>query len=621
MKKNYLKVKTFNLLYINFLLCIGNFVFSQAPVANFTTNKTTICAGDCIDFTDLSSNSPTSWNWVFSFSTSTQQNPANICYPITGTYDVTLYVFNGDGSDVLTKCNYIRVNPVLSITTINTTDACGGLCDGTIEINATGGSGIYKYSIDNGATFQECNLFTDLCSGVYTIVIDDMTGCHDTNIVTITEFSLLNVSVTLFYFTCNGSCDGALFSTPSGGLPPYTYFWNTSPIQTTDIATGLCADTYTVTVTDMNGCHAQDSGTVFENPAPNANPVTTNTTSCGGCDGTADAGPGYLYLWSTGDSSQTITNLCADNYSVTITDMDGCTASSTFAISETGGEMLTTSTTDVLCNGACDGTATVNFTCGNPPCSIIWRDGAGFSIGQTDTTATGLCAGDYFVQVTNNSGCISFAQVTINEPTKITATITGTNTSCPSTCDGIATVTSSGGVPPYTYSWAPSGQTNQMAAGLCAGIHTVIITDSLGCSSDTFMITISTPDTVIFNTSKIDATCGACDGQAVTCVTGGTTPYSYNWATGSTTFYEDSLCAGTYDVTITDANGCTASDSVTIIEITNIIIIDSIVTADVIPCFGDTNGTINIYALGCEVPFEYSIDSGTPIKVPIILLV
>ena len=504
-----------------------------------------------------------------------------------------------------------------NINNIITTGECGVQCDGSIEIIASGGSGTYMYSIDGGATFQGCNIFTDLCAGVYGIVIDDMTGCQDVGNATINPLPFLFVSIIPSDALCNETCDGALDATPGGGLAPYTYLWNTTPVQINSFATGLCAGTYTVTVTDINGCQAQDSGTVSE-PASSIiinSLISTDATSCSACDGTATVfvsggmAP-YSFMWSTGDFFSTITNLCAGTYTVTVTDGNACTAFSTVAVSEIGGEILTTSSTDVSCIGACDGTATVSFTCGDPSCSIIWRDGSGLSIGQTDTTATGLCAGDYFVKVTNNSGCISFAQVTINEPTQITATITGTNMNCPGMCLGTATATPSGGESPYTYLWSPSGQTNQTAWGLCAGIHTVIITDSLDCSSDTFMLTISAPDTVIFNTSKIDDSCGVCNGQAVICVTGGTPPNSYNWSTGSTTFYEDTLCAGTYDVTITDANLCTASDSVTIIELSNIII-DSIVTEDVTPCFGDTNGTITIYASSGAPPYEYSIDSGS----------
>ncbi|MBW8049919.1 MAG: hypothetical protein FVQ77_06200, partial [Cytophagales bacterium] len=460
-----------------------------------------------------------------------------------------------------------------SIDSVISTDDCGG-CVGTIEIFASGGSGAYKYSIDGGLTFEACNLFTGLCAGTYSNVINDMSGCQDTsNVIIITPPLLLAFMSGSIDASCNGSCDGSLQVMAFGGTPPYAYFWNTLPIQTTDIATGLCAGAYDVAVQDTNGCWAQGFGTILE-PTPIIDSTSsTNATSCGACDGTATVYasgglPPYFYAWNTSpaQTTSTATSLCTGIYTVLVTDANGCTESATVGVGEIGGEALITSTTDVLCNGTCDGTATVSFTCGNPPCSIIWYDGSGASIGQTDTTATGLCAGGYLVQVTNNLGCISFDQVTINEPSQINATKNWTNTSCIGICDGNATVFATGGVLPYTYSWSPSGQTTQTATGLCAGMHTAIVTDSLGCS-DTMMVTVGSPDTTAFNTSKIDAGCGVCNGQAITCVTGGTPPYAYSWTSGSTTFYDDSLCSGTYDVTITDANSCVASESVTIMPV------------------------------------------------------
>ncbi len=503
-----------------------------------------------------------------------------------------------------------------SIDSIVSTDiSCNGLCDGTIEIFASGGSGTYMYSTDNGTTFQACNLFTDLCSSFYNIVVDDLTGCQAASTALLTEPSFLLAFITdSINAFCNGFCDGSLQVTPIGGVFPYTYFWNTSPIQTAEIATGLCAGVYDVAIQDANGCWTQAFGTVSE-PSPIIDSTSNiDATSCGSTDGTATVytsggTPPYTYLWNDPASQTTsvAAGLSTGAYIVAVTDSFGCTENVTVTISD--GEVLSTSSTSALCNGSCDGAATVSFSCSSPPCNILWFDESWVSIGQTDTTATGLCAGVYHVSVDNNSGCMSYDQVIINEPALLNGTASGTNTSCPGSCDGSATVATSGGTSPYTYSWSPSGQTTQTATGLCAGIHTLIVTDSIGCSSDTFMVTISSPDTLLFNTLKIDATCGACDGQGITCITGGTPPYSYSWITGSTTFSEDSMCPGTYGITVTDANSCVESDIVTITELSTISI-DSLGYTDVADCFGDTTGTITIIASGGTPPLEYSIDSG-----------
>jgi len=190
-----------------------------------------------------------------------------------------------------------------SIDSIISTDLCGGLCDGTIEIFASGGSGTYMYSIDNGVTFEACNLFTNLCSATYSVVIDDMSGCQDTNNVILTEPPALFAFTGAIDASCNGSCDGSMNVTAFGGSGAYTYFWNTTPVQTTSTATGLCAGSYDVAVQDANGCWAQGFGTVLEPTSIIDSTSSTNATSCGACDGTATVYasgglPPYTYLWN-----------------------------------------------------------------------------------------------------------------------------------------------------------------------------------------------------------------------------------------------------------------------------------------------------------------------------------
>ena len=174
-----------------------------------------------------------------------------------------------------------------------------------------------------------------------------------------------------------------------------------------------------------------------------------------------------------------------------------------------------------------------------------------------------MCAGTYNVAVTDANGCTSFENITINDNTSITGTINTTDASCNGVCDGSATVTPSGGVPPYSYNWS-TGHTINAVGGLCAGNYTVTVTDALGCSS-TFNVTINEPSAIVLSANAIAANCfGSCDGSVNLTVSGGTSPYSFNWNTGATTQNISALCAGTYTVTVTDANGCTATTSATV---------------------------------------------------------
>ncbi|MGO4773835.1 T9SS type A sorting domain-containing protein, partial [Flavobacterium sp. W22_SRS_FK3] len=203
--------------------------------------------------------------------------------------------------------------------------------------------------------------------------------------------------------------------------------------------------------------------------------------------------PGYTYLWSpSGGTAATATGLAAGTYTVTVTDANGCTATRSFTITQpsvisTG----TASQTNVSCNGATNGAASVSPSGGTPGYTYLWSPSGG-----TAATATGLAAGTYTVTVTDANGCTATRAFTITQPTAITATTSQTNVSCNGGANGTATVNPSGGASAYTYSWAPSGGTAATATGLSAGTYTVTITDANGCTA-TRSFTITEPASII----------------------------------------------------------------------------------------------------------------------------
>ncbi|MBN4051407.1 SprB repeat-containing protein, partial [bacterium AH-315-M05] len=284
--------------------------------------------------------------------------------------------------------------------------------------------------------------------------------------------------------TCSAS-DGTATAILSGGTSPYTYSWNTVPIQTASTATGLSAGTYTVIVTDASGCADTVSVTVNNIGGNITITFTSINISCNGvCDGTATANPSggtspYTYQWDANagnQTTQTATGLCAGNYSVTITDASGCTSSASVTITQPALLSVTVSSVDVICNGGNGGTATATPNGGASPYFYSWSDG------QATATATGLTAGLYIITITDNNNCSANTSVTINEPAAITLTTGSTPENC-GLNDGTAIVSATGGILPYTYLWNDSlGQTTTTATGLPAGSYVVIVTDSNNCS-------------------------------------------------------------------------------------------------------------------------------------------
>ncbi|SER50531.1 SprB repeat-containing protein, partial [Neolewinella agarilytica] len=336
---------------------------------------------------------------------------------------------------------------------------CNGDADGTLTVVADGGTAPYTYAWSNGQTDATA---TGLVAGTYTVTVTDANGCTETAEGTVNEPTDVTATVADADVLCNGDADGTLTVVADGGTADYTYEWSNG--QTDATATGLVAGTYTVTVTDANGCTETAEGTVNE---PTALTLTGTTVEVG-CNGDASGSiditvgggtPDYTYAWSNGAATEDLSDLTAGTYSVTVTDANGCTIDETFEIEESSDIEATVADTDVLCNGDADGTLTVVANGGTAPYTYAWSNG------QTDATATGLVAGTYTVMVTDANGCTETAEGTVNEPTDVTATVADADVLCNGDADGTLTVVADGGTAPYTYAWS-NGQTDATATGL-----------------------------------------------------------------------------------------------------------------------------------------------------------
>ncbi|MEW6468214.1 MAG: T9SS type A sorting domain-containing protein [Bacteroidota bacterium] len=440
--------------------------------------------------------------------------------------------------------------------------SCFNACNGSATANPSG-QAPFSYSW-NTVPVQTTQTATGLCAGSYTVTVTDNNSCVATASVTITQPSQLNCGLTMV--PENPSCNGSLTAVVAGGTPAYSYLWSPGG-QTTSTATGLCAGSYTVTITDANGCTTQCSGTVTTALQVTAN---CNAASCFGAnDGSAMANttggsPPYTYAWSpVGQTTQTATGLSAGCYTVFVTDAIGNNASASCCVTQPPAININPSTMNVSCFGACNGAVNTSVTggCGGPY-TYLWMPG-----NFTTASLSNLCAGTYTLTVTDACACTTNTMITITEPPQLTANASCTPASCFGATDGTVSASVTGGVGPYTYSWSPGGQTSASVSGLAAGCHIVFVTDANGCAVNNSCC-ITQPAQLNANMSCTNTTCfGAADGSASVSASGGTLPYSYFWSpSGQTNATATGIGASCYTVTVTDASGCTVSGSCCVAE-------------------------------------------------------
>lgn len=443
---------------------------------------------------------------------------------------------------------------------------CNGAASGAIEVSATGGTLPYEFSIDN-LTWGPDSVFAGLTAGSYTIYIRDPNGCTDQISTTITQAP--NLTSSIFSQPSNCGLDNGIASvTAGGGNPPYTYSWSGGG-GTNATATGLANGNYTVVITDNSGCTITDAVTVGLTPLLQASLASSTNNSCNGQSmgsasvSVAGGSTPYQYQWSpSGGTNSMASGLTAGSYSVTVTDADNCTSVVSVQITEPTALTLNISAQPAGCNGNSTGTATANASGGVTPYSYSWSNG------DNTVMADSLAAGYVSVLITDANGCTILDSVNITEPQILNASILSTsNVSCFGLSNGSVTMNSpSGGTAPYSILWT-NGDTGLLADSLSAGGYSVTITDVNGCSVS-LNATITQPAALSLTPSITNATCfGDANGSIVLTVTGGTTSYSYAWSPVSGTGSSISgLNAGSYSVTVTDANGCTITDNIEVIE-------------------------------------------------------
>ncbi len=441
-----------------------------------------------------------------------------------------------------------------------------------------------------------------MAAGTYTVTVTDANSCTAVQTTTINSGSSLTISLDSKNVSCFSGNDGQATVMVQGGSTPYKYIWSNG--GTTATIGGLIAGTYSVTVSDNFGCSNTGGIITITQPTQlNVNVSTTNN-SCGAPSGSATAsvsggtGP-YTYKWSNGGSSSTISNLSGGTYTVSVFDAKGCLAIANATVNSVGNLSTSISKTDATC-GISNGTATVTVLTGTSPYSYTWSNGA------NTAAITGLGAGTYYVTVSDANNCTSVQSVVISAGSSLTVNVTGKNINCFGGNSGQATVTVSGGTQPYKFIWS-NGATVNTIVNLTAGTYTVTVTDNAGCTNTGGSITITQSSQIIINTTVVNAVCGSANGSATATVSGGTAPYQYQWSNGSTTNTISNVSGGTYSLTVTDANNCTAVATATVLNAGSNI--NATVTSSNGNCSG--LGTAAVSVSGGTAPYQYKFSNGS----------
>lgn len=489
-----------------------------------------------------------------SYSWSTGPNSQTITVSASGTYNVTVTDANGCTGTASINVNTFNTPSVSA----SATQAGCGVANGSATANPSGGTAPYTYLWSNGDPNQTAN---NLPGGIYNVIVTDANGCTAQTSVTVPSTNAPTVSATSTQAGCSAA-NGTATANPSGGTPAYTYLWSDG--QITQTAVGLAPGTYTVTVTDANGCSAVTTITVTGTAAPTTSTSVVSNVSCnGGNNGSATTtpsggNPAYTYSWlPSGGNAQTANGLTAGTYTVTVTDANGCSVVDIITVSEPTLLTTTSSQTNILCNGASTGNATVTPSGGTPNYTYAWSPSGGNA-----ATANNLSAGTYTCTVTDMNGCITTQTVTITQPTLLAAATSQINILCNGGNNGSATATPSGGTPGYNYSWnTVPVQNTQTANNLGPGTYVVTITDANGCTTQS-SVTISEPPAITLAVAGNDSICSG-DSTMLTATPGGGTPsYTFVWVPGpqSGTSINVSPSANTsYTVSMTDANGCVST--------------------------------------------------------------
>jgi len=499
---------------------------------------------------------PFTYQWINENTNTVISNNAAIASVSAGNYEVHVTDANGcfGQRDVMIVEKPV---PTISATAING-KVCFGEKTGSARATAQGGEGSYTYQWSNGQTTREVS---DLSAGTYSVTATDINGCQASTNVVIAENPKIVINEQVRNLLCNNELGGEIIANVSGGSGNYTYAWSNG--TSADRINNIKAGTYFLTVTDDEGCQISKGINISEPSAINLSVSSENAADDrGSTDGSASvtAAGGtapYTYVWSNGATTATIDNISTGTYTVTVKDANGCEKTTEIIVGATctlKAEITNTRSAGCLGN---NGSITVTVRGAQNGVNFQWSNGA------TTSSITGLTPGKYSVTVTDGNDCDYTLETTIDDP-RISINEQVTNILCHNTIGGEIVANVTGGTGDYQYTWS-NGSTADRINNIAAGTYALTVVDANGCQTSK-EITIGSPPAITLTLSTQNAADdkGSTDGAASVVATGGTAPYTYEWSNGATTASINNVAAGTYTVTVTDANGCKQTIEVTV---------------------------------------------------------
>ena len=536
-----------------------------------------------------------------------------------GTFVVTV----SDAANCTNTVTFTITQPQqLVLSPLQVNPDCGQSNGSAIIAVATGGIAPYSYYWSTGLnqinTSSTASVLSDISAGSYTVTVVNSTGCSQTHSFIITNAGAPSISMSVVSpILCNGVCNASLEAMLSGTLnPPFQYFWSTgidhsAYSQISDTLHNLCSGNYLITVTDNVGCVTVASYVINEPVLFTSQIVVTNPVSCYGmCNaalmvstGGDNTGP-ISYLWMPGAlTSDSVYGFCADTVSVIVTNGNGCASSSTMIIPQPDVFSVNTTSTDNLCAGSANGTATAVMTGGTAPFQFYWNS----TPPQFTETVVGLSSGTYTVIVTDLHGCTSSSQATVSNQPAVPIVLNIVNiqdNSCFGESEGSAMVSTSGGTPPYTYLWnSTPPQPSFYAHNLPAGTYTITVTDNLGCTSSIDAV-VSEPAQVVSS-----FVFGTNQGTVIFINQSSPGTYYWNFSDGSsstiTSPVHDYFISGNYNVCLTVYDIC---DTVTSCQEVPVIIVNSsLIASETFSVYPNPAQSVLFIETGTKWHSEYSL--------------
>ena len=528
-----------------------------------------------------------------------------------GSYSVT--VVDGKGCTLTLPFNItepVVLSGVMSFSNV----LCFGDPSGSVSVSPSGGTLPLSYSWQNSTTLYSENnpSLNAVIADDYQVTITDENGCQFVDNAVIDQPTILLATTTAIDVLCFGGSNGSVDLTVTGGTLGYSYNWTNGLgnfVSSGQDLANVEADLYTVTVTDDNGCTFTISQEVTEPDLPIAVAATWVDILCFG-DNTGSINlevvggtQPFTFVWTSGQTTEDISNILAGTYGYSVVDSLACAFTGTVEVSQPAMPLAVASAiTNVNCFGESNGVIDLTVTGGTSPYVYDWANST-YLLSNTDQDLINYPADSYSYNVADENGCTVIDALIITQPTELETSVVGVDILCHDGNNGSVDLAVTGGIISYTYSWN-TGETTEDINTLIAGYYEVTVTDDNGCIIvDSITLTEPT-DSLSFTYEVEDVLCkDGSDGEIDLSITGGTTPYDYNWSSGDTLGEIGGLTAGYYTFLITDDNGCLLSDSIFVAE-PDAVTLNEVITP--VTCFGLSDGIIDITPIGGFAPYSFT---------------